>query len=97
MAVEVWEKGIPEGRQVDRAKGSLVTPPPRDSWWLTRDDVRLHLSTAAGGTAVQLRWASPGTWRPSRVCMYLQSDAETLQLDGLGVGAGAADSPGHLA
>lgn len=26
MAVEVWEKGIPEGRQETRAKGSLVTP-----------------------------------------------------------------------
>lgn len=30
-------------------------------------------------------------------CVYQQSDAEMLQLDGLGVGAVAADSPGHLA
>lgn len=26
MAVDVWRKGIPEGKQVDRAKGGLVTP-----------------------------------------------------------------------
>lgn len=29
--------------------------------------------------------------------VYQKSDAEPLQLDGLGVGAAAADSPGHLA
>lgn len=56
------------------------------------------MSRAASGLSVCLCRAGPGTWHPLCVgVLYQKSDAETLQLDGLGVGAAAADSPGHLA
>lgn len=55
------------------------------------------MSRTASGLNVCLCRAGPGTWHPWRGGVYQKSDAEPLQLDGLGVGAAAADSPGHLA
>lgn len=77
-----------------------MPPSPLGLCGVDCDDVRRGAGGAARSVCVCVG-PGPGTWRPPRVWLslsaYLQSKAEALQLAGPGVGAAAADSPGHLA